>query len=52
MINQKKVSQALATAMLSLALEDQAYEALYTDLCLIRKFNITDETLINFLKNP
>ena len=52
MINQKKISQALATAMLSLAFEDQAYEALYTDLNLIKKFNINDETLVNFLKNP
>ncbi|MBQ5543999.1 MAG: ATP synthase F1 subunit delta [Mycoplasmataceae bacterium] len=52
MINEKKVSQALATAMSSMAFEDQADEALYEDLCLIKAFNNTNNDLINFLKNP
>lgn len=52
MINEKKVSQALAVAMSSMAFEDQADEALYEDLCLIKAFNNTNNDLINFLKNP
>ena len=52
MINEKKVSQALAVAMSSMAFEDQADEALYEDLCLIKSFNNTNNDLINFLKNP
>lgn len=52
MINEKKVSQALAVAMSSLVFEDHADEALYEDLCLIKSFNNTNNDLINFLKNP
>lgn len=52
MINEKKVSQALAVAMSSLAFEDHKDEALYEDLCLIKSFNNTNNDLINFLKNP
>lgn len=52
MINEKKVSQALAVAMSSLAFEDHADEALYEDLCLIKSFNNTNNDLINFLKSP
>ena len=52
MINEKKVSQALAVAMSSMAFEDHADEALYEDLCLIKTYNNTNNDLINFLKNP
>ena len=52
MVNEKKVSEALASAMISLAHDDHQVPLLYQDVSWIKQFNDNDHCLIDFLVNP
>ncbi|MBQ3621573.1 hypothetical protein II941_02035 [bacterium] len=52
MVNEKKVSEALASAMISLAHDDHQIPLLYQDVSWLKQFNENDHCLVDFLVNP
>ncbi len=52
MMNEKKVSQAVASAITSLAVEENKINELYQDLINLQIFNKENQILIDYLKNP